>query len=424
MFHWKQIREIINYLVFYNNYHIYNAANFNEKTMSIFSTIVKALTATGVVSGAAGVGSKIYLKNGHGFGTMDVVNSTSSTPTSDPSTQSNTESQDTSKHTKPESVSDTAKTTYGSLLKEKQYQLVETNTSNDIILNIMMERLDPTKNSLKYSKKQRFSVSEEVTFGTKTFTSQVGDKSYSLTILQKPDQQYIEPWKKSCIQALSVEVIKTKVEDSKTQEYSEMAKLREWCTIPTVDQVLRRHKLTPLNTDVDNHKDDAEWKKVIAGGWFKKETDKDNWEDQSFIKGTDLDTVIGNDKRGINSESEVDKTKIDVFKNKCKAELEKAFERKNFYLTTQFINGITETDKPTIDPFQEVALFCVKPFKASEYVTASLQGLVHEQVEISTDDYCYLSNIENKDSWTTNNPLGGKSFWCAVKSLYKAKVNK
>ncbi|GCE63531.1 hypothetical protein MHSWG343_05280 [Candidatus Mycoplasma haematohominis] len=380
--------------------------------MSIFSTIVKALTATGVVSGAAGVGSKIYLKNGHGFGTMDVdpVSNVSTSNTQDTATVTPTQNQEAS-----------TRTTYGSLLIDKKYELVKADTSNDIILNIMMERLDPTKDSLSYSQGQRFSVSSPVTFGTKKFDSQIGGKNYSLTVLQKPQDTFIDPWKQACIQALAVEVTKEKVEKSGTTEYSEMAKLREWCTIPTVDQVLRRHKLTPLNTNTEDTKDDEEWKTVISGGWFKKEGDKNNWEDQSFIKDeADLNIVVGTDKSGINGKNDVDKSKIDVFKKRCKDELSKPFERKNFYLTTQFINGITG-DKPEIDAFQETALFCVKSFTASQYITDSLQGLVSDSVEISADDYCYLSDVSNKESLTTNNPLGGKSFWCAVKSLYKAK---
>ncbi|WP_216083061.1 hypothetical protein [Candidatus Mycoplasma haematohominis] len=391
--------------------------------MSIFSTIAKAVTATGVVSGAAGVGSKMYLKNGHGFGTMD-VNSTSNTTDSNTVPSANFESQPTrneSSTDQPQQVTDTTKTTYGSLLKEKKYELVKTETSNEIILNIMMERLDPTKDSLSYSTGQRFSGSAQVTFQIKKFDSRVGDKDYSLTVLQKPQESFINSWKQSCITALDREVDRTKAEKTTTDEGKELARLREWCTEPTVDQVLRRHKLTPLNTD--NTNDDEKWKTVIAGGWFKKEGDKKNWEEQSFVSANEIDTFLKDKKEtGISLTSEVTKEQIDFFKQKCKAELQKPFTRTNFYLTTQFIKGIKEDNKPTIDPFQELALFCVESMKASDYITKALQGDVQTSVVLDQSDYCYMTETSNNfDSWTTNNPLEGKSFWCAVKALYKAK---
>ncbi|GCE63922.1 hypothetical protein MHSWG343_09290 [Candidatus Mycoplasma haematohominis] len=362
--------------------------------MSILSAIVKTLVAIGVTSGAAGVGSKIYLKNGHGFGTMNVAA--------------------VSEEKKPV----VKRITYGSELKEVGYQLVETSTDKSVLLNIMMERLDPTKSSLTYTATTRFSVSPQVAFKTKEFKSRVGSTDYSLTVLQKPDEKYVDEWKTACITALDKDVTKEQLKVNSSNEGKELARLREWCTIPSVEQVLRRHKLKPLNTG--NSSDDEKWKKVIAGGWFKKESSKKNWEDQSFITASDLETVVGKDEKGINSEDDVDESKINVFKNRCKEELKKPFVRNNFYLTTQFIKGISGEPKLTIDPFQEVALLCVESMTAEKYIKDALQGDVKEAVDLSSSDYCYMSDTDYS-KWTTNNPLGGKTFWCAVKALYKNK---
>ncbi|WP_216083008.1 hypothetical protein, partial [Candidatus Mycoplasma haematohominis] len=374
--------------------------------MSIFSTIVKALTATGVLSGAAGVGSKIYLKNGHGFGTMDVILKTDETTQQSPTV------------TQEEQAAERTNTprTYGTELTKKSFTLVNESTEDSIILNIMMERLDPTKANLTYGSGQRFKTSSQVVFGHKTFTSTVGNSNYSLTVLQKPNVSYVAAWKTACVTALNT-VVTAEVETRNSQEYNELARLREWCTVPKVDDVLKRHKFKPLSTT--DEKDDAKWKEVIAGGWFKKENNKNNWEDQSFIDGEDLDKVIGANKEGIKDKESITKEQIDVFKNKCKAVLGQAFVRDNFYLTTQFIKGMSsDTTKPTIDPFQEAALFCVEPMTATTYITGSLQGSESADIVVANTDYCYLTDNQ-RETWTTNNPLGGKSFWCAVKALYK-----
>ncbi|WP_216083609.1 hypothetical protein [Candidatus Mycoplasma haematohominis] len=377
--------------------------------MSIFSTIFKALTATGVVSGAAGVGSKIYLKNGHGFGTMNVDSSSSERVVDNAATSLSTLDSQTP-----------ARRTYGTELISKNFDLVTASTEEKIILNILMERLDPTKESLTHYSGTKFKTSPQVVFNKETFNSNVGSVNYSLTVVQKPDASNVDLWRNACISALDQEV-SDDVKKEGSEEYKELARLREWCTIPTVDHVLRRHKLTPLNTDLNNNKDEEDWKDVISGGWFKKkEANKQPWEDQAFIKDDDLTSVIGADKSGIKDKDSVTNAHIEIFKRRCKEELEKPFERTNFYLTTQFINGISADSRPKIDAFQEVALFCMKPMKASEYITKALQGKVQTQVIIPTTDYCYMSS-RDFDQWTTHNPLDGKTFWCAVKALYKAQ---
>ncbi|WP_216082983.1 hypothetical protein [Candidatus Mycoplasma haematohominis] len=389
--------------------------------MSIFSTIVKALAATGVLSGAAGVGSKIYLKNGHGFGTMDVV-SNSLAPASENENTSEQSSQNQSESQAATNSSTSNQETFGSKLQSSRFTLVDNSTSDDVILNIIMERMDPTKDKLTYNNKQRFQENPKVDFLTKTFSSSVGGVSYSLTVLQKPNKSVVEPWKKACIEALK----KPYVDDSTGTKvnYNELARLREWCTIPTIEDVLKRHKLTPLSTDVSQTKDDETWKEVIAGGWFKKDGETKYWDKQSFITSTQLSDLVGTD--GISEKSSIDSSKIDIFKNRCKDVLAKPFLRTNFYLTKEFIDGIADSDspKPTVDEFQEAALFCVKPFKASEYITLSLQGQVSSTLATKTNDYCYISDTNDRDTWTTNNPLGGKSFWCAVKSLYVPKTSR
>ncbi|WP_216083040.1 hypothetical protein [Candidatus Mycoplasma haematohominis] len=390
--------------------------------MSIFSTIAKAVIATGVVSGAAGVGSKIYLKNGHGFGTMDVINATSNTPDSNSVNPTNSETippTDASSISQPQPTSESR--TYGTELKKNKYELVDEKTDKSIIQNIMTERLDPTKDSLTFYYNTRFDKSPRVNYSTKTLQSSLNNENISLTLIQKPTETDAEAWRKACIDALA-RTVTDEVTQDKSNENKELARLREWCTIPTVDHVLRRHKLTPLSTDESDTQDTDLWKEVISGGWFKKEGDKKPWKDQSFIKGEDLKTVIGDQEEGIENKEAVTPEKINVFKKVCKAELSKAFTRNNFYLTTQFINGMVDDQKPIIDPFQEAALFCVKPFKASEYVTVSLQGDVQTSVVLNQSDYCHLTKpADGFDSWTTNNSLEGKTFWCAVRALYKAK---
>ncbi|GCE64014.1 hypothetical protein MHSWG343_10220 [Candidatus Mycoplasma haematohominis] len=320
---------------------------------------------------------------------------------------------------------------YLEVLQEAKYTVVNKDTSEQVLQNILTQRLFPTRHAqLHYPVNRMFSGSKAVTFKQQTYTNQGGK---TIKYLEKPTKEDTENLKQACIQALAG----TKPEsqfavprDNATKEnketFSELSRLREWCTEPKVKHVLARHKLTLLNTDENKHEDDTDWKEVIAGGWFKKEGDKKNWESQTFIK--DTSTFLGNkkDSNGIESISDVTEEQIKALKKQCQVALEKNFERKSFYLTKDFIDDIKDGNKPdSIDEFQEAALFCSKPMSAGDYVKKAMQGIVDEKLDAADkQDYCFVDGKDKPNDYSeikTNNPMSGKTFWCAVRMVYDPK---
>lgn len=166
----------------------------------------------------------------------------------------------------------------------------------------------------------------------------------------------------------------TQAKTHNTESNKELSRLREWCTEPKIKDVFGRHKFTVLHTDTNA--DDTHWKEIIKGG-------HSFYKDGKAINPEKIKHYLcrGNEKNswrewwwfGCISKEPSDE-QISVLKNACKAVLDAAFTRDNFYLIAQFINNMTEATKPTIDPFQETFFFCVQPTTASDHTTKVLQG--------------------------------------------------
>ncbi|GCE63890.1 hypothetical protein MHSWG343_08970 [Candidatus Mycoplasma haematohominis] len=355
---------------------------------------MKLLASSVIVTGSGGIGAKFYLKQGKPLAI-------------------NTESIDQSKTLASEvTAEEVPKVTYGSSLTESKFTLVDDDTTKDVLLNILMERLDPSKDQeLDFADDRLFKGSKPVKYPVQVFTKTDGK---TLTTLKKPDEQYTESHKQACIEALKQPYDSTN-NDSKAQ----LARLREWCTIPTIKDVLSRHKFTLLRTD--NNTNDADWKEIIKGGWFSESGGVKYWEKQTFIEGDGLEKIIGADKKGYLSSNEITDEQIKVLKDRCEVVLKQPFKRDNFYLTKDFIDGLSDSNKPKVDEFQEAALFCSKSVDVEHYVTNALGGSVINPTK--ENDYCSLT-VGDVKAWKTNTPMEGKSFWCGVRISYGPKKTK
>ncbi|WP_216083610.1 hypothetical protein [Candidatus Mycoplasma haematohominis] len=307
-------------------------------------------------------------------------------------------------------------------LKSKGYTVVSDETKDDVVLNILLQRLFPNKTKgFTYGDNQIFKGSKRIVFKTKKIKAKINRFDRELVILDKPDKQFIPVHKNACIEALNAE-FKFNESDAKQKKQvnDELARLREWCTEPKIKDVLGRHKFQLL-TEARTNATDEDWKEVIAGGWFKKEKGIKYWEKQAFILPREINEFLGKDKlNGISSKSQVTQKHIDKFKEKCKAVLEKPFTRSTFYIPTAFWKETKPKPGVNIDPFQEAALFCSKPMKVEDYISKAMQG-VPKKAFVTTDvvDYCYVKqSINQYKKFQTNQPIEGKSFWCAVKLLY------
>ncbi|GCE63396.1 hypothetical protein MHSWG343_03920 [Candidatus Mycoplasma haematohominis] len=312
---------------------------------------------------------------------------------------------------------------FSSELTNKKYKVVTNDTSDDIVLNIMSQRLFPNKTqNFDYSEGQIFEGSKKISFTVKKL--EIKDKKQELTILEKPDKKFVNEYKEACVKALAVEYrVNESDKEKKEKAESQLARLREWCTEPTIKDVLGRHKFQLL-TETNKGITDDDWKDVIAGGWFKKEGDTKYWEKQSFISESEIESFLGGKEKlneeGIKSKTDVTDEQVSKFKKKCQEILEKPFTRKTFYAPTMFWKEMDPKEKDGIDEFQEAALFCSKPMKVDDYVDKSMQGLPKSSFsEADKKDYCYVNKgIEEYKNLKTNEPIEGKSFWCAVKLLY------
>ncbi|WP_216083641.1 hypothetical protein [Candidatus Mycoplasma haematohominis] len=361
------------------------------------SKLAKLLAASTVVTGSGGIGAKVYLKQGKPL----------SIKTLSPSSEEKVISQ-VADETTETTVEKAPEVTFGSSLTSSNFKIVTESTTEEVLLNILMERLDPSKDTAQdYNVNRIFTGSKPIKYGVKSFT---GKDNKKLTVLQKPDKQYAADHKQACIEEL-----KKPYDQNNSTDKAQLSRLREWCTEPKVRDVLGRHKFTVLKTENKDH--DEHWKEIIKGGWFSKTGETKYWDKQSFIAGDELKKIIGDSDTGFTGEPTDDQ--ISVLKNACKAVLDTPFTRENFYLTTDFLSGITGSDpKPKMDPFQEAALFCTQPATVHHYITVALQGTPITPTK--ADDYCSLS-AGDVNSWKTNTPMEGKTFWCGVRIAYGPK---
>ncbi|GCE63882.1 hypothetical protein [Candidatus Mycoplasma haematohominis] len=309
--------------------------------------------------------------------------------------------------------------TFSEKIDNKRFKVFTQDTKKEVIRNAMFQRLYPNKDDhFSYSENQLFTGGVVFDFNAKTFESK--DKTKHLKTIAKPDEGKIEEFRNACLQALQKEY----PEDEEEKNKNQVAKLREWCTEPKIKDVLSRHKFHVFSDNNYKDKVDESIKQIIFS-WFKAEGDKKWWTKQSFLDEEDVKKILaGKEDKGFSDASEINGDHIKVVKDKCLKTLEKEFERENFYLTKDFIDQMDgkPDEKPKVDLFQEVALFCSVPTTAEDYVKNAMQGNFKEDFEEKDkDDYCYVEGKKPEDykKISTTDPFEGKTFWCAVRLLYK-----
>ncbi|GCE63883.1 hypothetical protein MHSWG343_08900 [Candidatus Mycoplasma haematohominis] len=309
--------------------------------------------------------------------------------------------------------------TFSDKISEAGFRLVTENTTDDVIKNVMFQRLYPNKDAgFSYNPNQLFTGSIRFTFQSKIFKSRDGRKQ--LNTIQKPNNALVASFRKSCLDALKIEY------KDDTSGKNQLSRLREWCTEPRVKDVLGRHKFQVFSDNRYKGKVDDSIKKILVG-WFKKEGKHKWWEKQSFFTPEEVKKILNKKENiGIKSEREVTQDQIKIVKDKCLKELEKNFERENFYLTKDFVDDMSSklVPKPKVDLFQEVAMFCSVPTTAKDYVTNAMQGVLKTSFDQKIKkDYCYVSNKQptHYAQVSTTDPFHGRTFWCAVKLLYAPK---
>ncbi|GCE63994.1 hypothetical protein MHSWG343_10020 [Candidatus Mycoplasma haematohominis] len=377
--------------------------------MKIFNYLFNKYGIPALFIGSTGIGIKTYLsKNGYSF-----VSSIANIPSDLINTIFQIDNPEIPRE----------KQTYLDALTSSGYTVVSETTKDEVLQNILIQRLFPSRHSqIQYTKNRLFKGSPEITLTRAEYTNKDNKKA---DYLQKPAKTETDKLKNACIVALKGEEHKDEFSvrhngQEQTDAFKELSRLREWCTEPKVKHVLGRHKLTLLSTD--QNKDDDKWKEVIAGGWFKQE----NLGRQTFIK--EIDNFLGDKKdTGISTTGEVTNEQIEILKKQCKEVLEKNFERKNFYVTKDFIDGMENNNnkQTTVDEFQEAALFCSEPITAKDYVEKAMQGNVDAKLdEKDKQDYCFVEEKPQPSDYSsikTNDPMAGKTFWCAVRMVYAPK---
>ncbi|WP_216083181.1 hypothetical protein [Candidatus Mycoplasma haematohominis] len=308
--------------------------------------------------------------------------------------------------------------TFSDQIDKQKFTLFTESTTEEVIRNVMFQRLYPNKDDgFTYGKDQLFKGGVSFKFKEKTFNSKDGTKH--LKTIEKPDSTEVNKFKEACLKALQTEY--TEANGGSDQ----VARLREWCTEPKVKDVLGRHKFHVFSDDKYKAKADENIKKIIFG-WFKEDGNHKWWEKQSFLSENEIQQILNGKSNGFKEESEITPENIKIVKDKCLVELDKKFERENFYLTKDFVDQMADqpSPKPKVDAFQEVALFCSEPTTAEDYVRDAMQGNFKADFEDKDKkDYCYFDNKQITDykKVSTTDPFEGKTFWCAVRLLYETK---
>ncbi|WP_216083185.1 hypothetical protein [Candidatus Mycoplasma haematohominis] len=313
--------------------------------------------------------------------------------------------------------------TFKSAIEDKGYKVIDNSSEHRQSKLSLLHKLDPHLTSLHYKANDLFPGSSDLVLTSheiakgKTVSESGQSLDFVINGIQSPENTASTKHKHDCATALE----KPYDESKKDQ----LDKLIEWCTvIQTNSDLLTRNGFTLLDTDSD--KDNDDWKKVISGGWLTKGFKSDSynyWEKQSFFSASDLEQLIGKSSniKEIKQVSDVEDKHIALFKERCKVELQKTPEIKNFPLSTYFLQGATSPNKSTlsVDSFFEATYFCTKPITAEEYLKNNLKAKTHVQ---SADRglVCSLDELNNYE-WYTYQPAQGKGFWCGVKAMYGGK---
>lgn len=134
-------------------------------------------------------------------------------------------------------------------------------------------------------------------------------------------------------------------------------------------------------------------------------------DQQSFFTASDLKKM---------KDGKDDNEKISVLKRRCNAALNKTFTRYNFPATTSFLKPLNQK----ADEFQEAALFCTMPTTVEDYIQKAMQGKLRTDIPKDVqNDFCYDASVgvDKLRNIKTTDPMGGKSFWCAVRVMYEKK---
>lgn len=136
--------------------------------------------------------------------------------------------------------------TYSKIFQKMGKKIVDSETTADSLKNILLSRMFPNyKGSHVYSENQLFSGSPKITLTG----NEIKDGKIKLFIMDKNGEEDANKLRSACISALS-----------QTAENldREIHKLREWCTVSQVRDVLRGHKFRLASTN-------EQWKKIIGG---------------------------------------------------------------------------------------------------------------------------------------------------------------
>lgn len=135
--------------------------------------------------------------------------------------------------------------TYSQYLTSKNLTLVDASTPVETLKNILLHRMFPHyRKAFSFTPGQMFEGSPEINFNGED--KEVNGKT--LYILKKNTDQEAESLRSSCVAALNKPI--------KGNEDADIYRLKAWCTIPTISDVLVRHKFELPKTD-------DQWKAIL-----------------------------------------------------------------------------------------------------------------------------------------------------------------
>lgn len=268
------------------------------------------------------------------------------------------------------------------LSKSPHLEIIGDGTPSDVVKNIILHRMFPHfRGVFTFERDKMFDGSPKMTLQGEVRTH----NNKKLYILGKNTESDVKNLKDACGAAL--EKPQKQVQDN--GEDPQIYRLKAWCTIPTIRDVLQRHRFEIL-------KQDGEWRQILESEWI---TQDDNHGKQSLLTKDDLKKI---------KETTDEKAKISILKNRCNAVLDKKFTRGNFPATKDFLGDGGEADE-----FQEAALLCTVPTTAANYIKNAMKGVANKAIpQEYGEDYCYDANksVGEYGETKTTDPAGGKSF--------------
>lgn len=247
------------------------------------------------------------------------------------------------------------------------------------------------RRNLSYNDNRIFEGNKEIKLKSQTF--RLNNKT--IQVLKENSDADIQNLKDSCINALN----QKRPNNDKIDP--QIYKIKAWCTIPTIKQNFERHKFVIPTQDSD-------WKKILESEWI---TNDKYHNKQSFFSTEELSKLRGSDES----------IKLQTLKDKCAQVLAKPFERTNFPAPKDFLDALPNSNKKKVDEFQEAAFFCTIPKTAAAYVKDAITSVAKKAIpDAHKKDYCYEEGktVQEYSNVRTIDPLGGKSFWCAVRMIH------